>query len=366
MKRSFFFACLVLLGLTAFVQADQGNPKITKIEAIAFGPNGLLLIGSGDAVVTVETGDTKEMPFTTKEIGEIDKMLAAKCGLMAKDIEIRKIAVNPASRKAYIAVRNLKAKQDVLMTVDGTGKIEEFPLDNVTYQRYPLKTDATVTKVTDICWAGKKIVAATQASDTFGSRVFSISPGSKDTKLVSFATETYHTGHGKWETKAPILCIMPYEENGKANVVGSFTCTPIVKYSVDELSQAESKVKGVSVVELGQGNQPRSMFAYEKGGKKYILVNATRNAKFNKDSPPGPSPYWCARVDFTLLAETTNINEKAVWRMGAKGAKSLVTDRVLVPEAYSGVQQMDKLDADRALVIREEKGGLSMRTLALP
>jgi hypothetical protein len=364
MKRSFFLACLVLLGLTAFVQAEQGNPKIKTIEAIAFGPDGLLLIGGGAQVVTVETGDTKEIAWSKTEIAGIDQLLAGKLGMTAKDLQIQKIAVNPASRKAYIAVRNLKAKQDVILTVDGAGKVEEFSLENVKFNRYPLTTDKAITKVTDICWAGKSIVAATQATDTFASRVFSITPGSKETTPVSFATETYHTGHGGWETKAPILCIMPYEEKGKTNVVGSFTCTPIVKYPLEDM-QPNAKVKGVSVVELGQGNQPRSMFTYEKDGKKFILINTFR--KFNKGGAVGPSPYWVAKVDFTLLAETTNINEKALWRVDQKGKASVsVTDRAIIANDYFGVQQMDRLDATRALVIREDKGGLSLRTLALP
>ena len=86
MKRSFFLACLVLLGLTAFVQAEQGNPKIKTIEAIAFGPDGLLLIGGGAQVVTVETGDTKEIAWSKTEIAGIDQLLAGKLGMTAKDL----------------------------------------------------------------------------------------------------------------------------------------------------------------------------------------------------------------------------------------------------------------------------------------
>ena len=66
MKRSLFLACVVLVGLSAFARAEEGNPKITKIETIAFGPNGLLVIGGNSQVVTVDTGDTKE----TKNVPE--------------------------------------------------------------------------------------------------------------------------------------------------------------------------------------------------------------------------------------------------------------------------------------------------------
>ena len=56
MKRLFTLASLAILGLATFVHAEQGNPKLKTIEAIAFGPKGLLLIGGGPQIVSVETG----------------------------------------------------------------------------------------------------------------------------------------------------------------------------------------------------------------------------------------------------------------------------------------------------------------------
>lgn len=133
MKRSLSLACVVLLGLATFVQAEQGNPKVTAIEAIAFGPDGLLLIGGGARVVTVETGDTKPSTWSKAEIPNIDQVLAGKLGLSAKDIEIRKLAVNPASGKAYVAVQSLKTKAGVIVTIDGAGNVGEFALDDVKF-----------------------------------------------------------------------------------------------------------------------------------------------------------------------------------------------------------------------------------------
>jgi DNA-binding beta-propeller fold protein YncE len=357
--------CLVALSLSAFAYADQGNPKIKNIESISFGPNGLLLIGGDSRVVTVETGDTKAIDWAKTEISEIDQALAGKLGLKAKDIEIKKLAVNPASKKAYVAVRSLKNNQYVILTIDGAGKINEFSLEDVKFMSYPLASgNKAVSKITDLTWAGKRIVVATQAGDTFSSRVFAIDPAAKDS-LTSFSTETYHTGHGQWETKAPILCLMSFEEDGKTKIAGSFTCTPIVKYSLDEM-KPDAKVKGVSVVELGRGNQPRSMFAYEKDGKKYILLNANR--RFQAKDPIGPNANWVARVDFDLLSETKNVNEKALWRIDPTNGKAAdsKTDRAIIAKDYFGTVQMDKLDGATALVFREEKGGLALRALPLP
>src|SRR4051794_2250755 len=101
MTRRFFLACLVALSLTTIAQAQ--GPKLKTIDSIAFGPNGLLLIGGSSQVVTVATGDTKETTWTKTEVANIDQLLAGKLGLTPKDIEVKKLAVNPASKKAYVA-----------------------------------------------------------------------------------------------------------------------------------------------------------------------------------------------------------------------------------------------------------------------
>jgi len=363
MKR-LLFASLALVCAASFAQADQGNPKLKSIEAIRFGPNGTLIIGGGSDVVTVETGDSKETTWTKTEIANVDQLLAGKLGLTAKDIEIRRIAVNPASKKVYVAVRSLKANQYAILTIDGAGKVDEFSLENVKYNRYPLALgQKAVSKITDLTWAGGKIVVATSAGDVFHSRVFTITPGAKDV-FASFATETYHVGHGGWETKAPIQCLMPYEDGSKTGVVGSFTCTPIVKYSLDD-SKPDVKVKGISVVELGTGNTPRSMFTYEKDGKKFILINVARN---NKQPAFGfPSGYWVARVDFDMLKETSNVNEKAPWRVKGKDGKAAEAfERAAVAKEYFGTHYMDRLDSTRAVVIRDAAKSRDLNVLMLP
>src|SRR5438132_1172501 len=137
MKR-FLFASVALCAFAVVAAADQGNPKLKSIEAIRFGPEGLLIIGGGSDVVTVETGDKTATTWTKTDLADIDQTLAGKLGLTAKDIEVRRIAVNPASKKLYVAVRSLKSNQYVILTVDGAGKVEEFSLENVKYNRYPL------------------------------------------------------------------------------------------------------------------------------------------------------------------------------------------------------------------------------------
>ncbi len=359
------FAVALLVGAPVHAAAQVGTPAVKSIEAIAFGPDGLLLIGDGKGaqVIAVETGDTKMSEWTVKEIVDIKGQLAGRLGTMGKGIEIKKLAVNPASRKAYIAVRKLDGKNDIILTVAGDGKIGEFALENVKHAVYALPTEekAPLLRITDLTWTDGRILVAGEAKATFGSKIFTITTTGS---AACFSTETYHVAHGKWETRAPLQTVIPYEANGKKYVVGAFTCTPIVKYPLEDMT-AGAQVKGTSVIELGYGNTPRDMFIYEKDGKGYILLSVVRLG-FAKNDPVGPSPYWVARVDLDLLKETDKVNEKAIRRTGAK-ANENKTDRAGVAQDYFGVMNMDRLNATQALVIRNDgKDNISLAVLALP
>jgi hypothetical protein len=365
------FACLAALALAVGAQADQGNPKVKSIDAITFGNDGLLIIADskGSQVVTVETL-FKEIEWTKTEIADIDQLIAGKLGLMAKDIQIIKMAVDPKSHMAVVAVRSLKAKQDVLLTITGSGadNVREFSLDNVTYHRYPVNTgEKAITAFTDVAFGGDRILVASNPTKGFENKVFSVVMGAKGEPCSTFSTETFHTGHNAIETKAPIRTIMAYEEGGKKYVIGTFTCTPIVRYPLDDMKPG-AQLKGSSVVELGHGNTPRDMFVYEKDGKKYILMSCFRMGFMNKSNPVGPSPYWACKVDHNLLKETVKVDKDALWRFNPKSGKAnkSETDRAQIAMDYFGVQFMSKLDNQRALVIREDKSGLQLRVLPLP
>jgi hypothetical protein len=353
---------------TVLKDPANGTPELKSIDAIAFAPGGVLLIGDGKGkqVVAVDTRDATQTPWTKTEMKAIKDDLGGRLGTTGKDIEIVKVAVNPASQTAYLAVRALNMKKDLILTVDGNGKVNEFKLAGVPHIVIPLPADQKVNKVTDIAWGGDRVLVAAQAADTFGSKIFSIpAPLAKDGSCGAYSTETYHVEHGRWETNAPIRTLIPYELNGKKYLVGTFTCTPIVKYALDDL-QPGAKVKGVSVIELGYGNEPLSMFTYQKGGKSYILMSHIR--KFGaKEDPVGPSPYWTAKVDYEILKETNKINKDALRRTAGKGkASESVTDRAVIVPSFHGVVVMSKLDEERALVIRNNKGAVSLEVVPLP
>jgi hypothetical protein len=64
---------------------------------------------------------------------------------------------------------------------------------------------------------------------------------------------------------------VPYKIDGTNYILAAYTCTPLVKIPVSEL-QPGAQVKGVTIADLGAGNQPLDMVPYQKDGHHYILV----------------------------------------------------------------------------------------------
>lgn len=345
----------------------KGRPDIKSINVISFAPEGVLLIGDGrgSQIFAVATGDTKAGAAVTKPIENISAALAESVGAKRKDVEIIDMAVNPASGRAYFVVQRKDLKSHLVLTVDSTSGIDEFAMDDVSYSRIPLVTGskAIITSITDVAWADDRIVAAGRSNESFASKIFSVNaPLKHEAPSNAYSAETYHVSHNRWETKAPMSVLMPLKEGDKTFIVGAFSCTPVVKYPLDSL-QPDAAVKGTSMIELGSGNKPIDMFAYEKDGKRYVLSNTFRFHHSRK--PFGPSPYWTVRFEQSLLNGDANVNKEAHRRLGS-GYKP-ITDRMSMVETYHGVAQMDRLDKDRALVLRVTDGGdFDLEPLPLP
>lgn len=354
-------------------KTTTGNPKLQSIDAIRFAPEGVLLVGDGKGgqIVAIQTGDTSTQAPLPGKVADIQSKLAGRLGAKADGIEILDLAVNPASGMAYFAVRKqAEPPSYLIMTLRGSSggegcEIGEVSLDKATYARLPLPASqaAPITKITDLAWADDRIVAAASTSEDFGSKIYSLyGPVSHDGQGKIYSAETYHVSHHKWETKAPMSVIMPYKEEGKTYVVGAFACTPVVKYPIDSIDSG-AKVKGTSVLELGNGQRPLDMFVYTKNGKQYVLSNTLRR----RNVPAGASPYATVRIDRSVLGENEKVNEQALLRLTKEGKPA--DDRVTMIDSYSGVSRMDQLDDSRALVLRASNGAsvqYDLEVLPLP
>src|SRR6202041_2615060 len=67
-----------------------------------------------------------------------------------------------------------------------------------------------------------------------------------------------------------------YRIQNEPYMLAAYTCTPLVKVPVSQL-KAGAHVKGTTIAELGNRNQPLDMVVYQKDGKEYLLLaNSTR------------------------------------------------------------------------------------------
>ena len=130
--------------------------------------------------------------------------------------------------------------------------------------------------------------------------------------------EIYHGSHGRFETRAPVRTFVPYTIAGKEYVLAAYTCTPIVKIPVSQLTPG-AKVKGEEIADLGAGNQPIDMVPYMKDGHNFILI---ANSAFgvlklkadNLETYPAieaPTRTDVAGVPFDKIAALTNVKHLA-------------------------------------------------------
>lgn len=347
-------------------KSAHGTPAVQSIDVLGFASDGVLLIGDskGAQVFAVKTNEKSGKQALGVKVEGVNAKAAERLGTKADGIELVDLAVNPESGLAYLAVRKQDDKKSVILTIDAAGKIGEFALESVDYARVALVNEkAPISKITDVAYADDKLIVAGAANEEFASKIFVVrGPLENEAKGSVHSAETYHVAHHKWETKAPMSTVMPYQENGKMFVVGSFACTPVVKYSLDSLSPG-ANVKGISMIELGNGNRPLDMFSYQKDGREYVLANTFR--MHHERRPFGPSPYWTVRFERGLLGQNDKTNENATLRLTSDFQPA--TERITYVDAYNGVVQMDQLDDSRALVLRTDgKGRLDLEAVALP
>jgi hypothetical protein len=361
----FAMLCLVTSAFAGPITGPltKADPQIKSIDAIAMAPEGILLIADGvtSRVVAVKTGDTTKLPGEWKSVQNVVHEIAARIGAADKDIEIARVALNPASGRAYLMVKKLDEKRNIIVTVDPSGAVALFSLADVEHTAVTLpKAGTAAPRVTELAWAFDRVVCSARASEEFASKLLVIpAPIGPEAAFGMISAETYHVAHGKWETKAPMAALFPVEENGKKYIVGGFGCTPIVKYPIEAI-QNGAKVKGESMIELGSGNRPINMFAYTKDGKASVIVNTFRF--HHQRAPLSPTPYWTCRFDREILS-SDKINEKALRR----DTKQPEDPKVTMVKAFHGVQLMDKVDEANALVLRETEGGkLNLEVVALP
>ena len=123
MRMSTAVAVVALAGVAAIAAAEggadrgfeTGTPEIRSMSALAFGADGVLLVGDGKtgAVFAIDVADTQRREGNDAvRIEGVEEKIASLLGTRPDDVMIHDLAVNPVSRGIYISVSRARSKWD--------------------------------------------------------------------------------------------------------------------------------------------------------------------------------------------------------------------------------------------------------------
>ncbi|MFY0650565.1 MAG: hypothetical protein JXQ96_00960 [Cyclobacteriaceae bacterium] len=349
---------LVLAFLISFAENDRkknytasfvnGSPSIQSINSLEFGPQGILFLGDSKSasVFAIDTKDETVAEGSSEiKVEGVDEKIASVLGANAEEIKIQDIAVNPISKKVYVAVQNADGNF-ALLRLQGT-KFETVALDNVGYSSVNINNaiaaDATdrrgrsqrVYAISDMEYQDDKLMLTGLSNQEFGSTFRSIPFPFTDSQEQA-SLEIYHAAHGKYETHSPIKTFTTAMINGKKHVIASYTCTPLVIFPVDDLKSGKH-VKGRTVAELGNRNTPLDVITMEKNGKSYLLMANSSRALM--------------KIGLDQIEQFSgSLSERPKKTTGTAGVDFYAMN-------YVNVQQLEKLDDSRFIVLQRKSNG---------
>ena len=340
-----------------------GNSGLKSAGALAFGPDGVLFVGdsTGGAIAAIDTAD--RTPGSGKvDVQGIDEKVAAMVGVNAGDILINDVAVNPISKNVYVSAARGRGPDaaPLVVRVDSSGKLTLLPLDNIRHETISLsdvpaanteaRQNPRTQTITDMAFVNGNVMVAGMSNEEWSSALRSI-PYPFKTAAKGTQLQIWHASHGRYETQSPVRTFVPYTIDGQQYVLAAYTCTPLVKIPVSDL-KAGAQVKGVTISDLGAGNQPLDMVPYKKDGHEFILI--------------ANSSFGVVKLHADNLGQYKPIDSPTV--VDVAGAPY---DRIT---ALTNVRHLAQFDAGNALILTAAGGGgfgpavgpMSLRTVALP
>jgi hypothetical protein len=191
--------------------------------------------------------------------------------------------------------------------------------------------------VTDMALSNGRLWVAGLSNEEFASKLWSVAyPFAKMDSGTS--VEIYHGNHGQFETRAPVMTFLPYRAGSESDIVAAYTCTPLVKFSIDALKPGQ-KIVGHTMMDLGAGNQPIDMVSYTKSGQSYLLMANSRHGIVKL-----PTAQFATAPAITSKIDTAGTFQKIA--------------------SMPNVEQLDLLDAAHAVTIA--RGQDTSRNLLTP
>ena len=342
----------------AFLLADselkEGTPDIKHAGPMAFAPHGVLLVGDtlSAAIYAIDTGDDQAASGEKSiNIEGVNQKIAAMLGSDAAETVINDMAVNPVSGNLYLSVARGRGPDaaPVIFKADSKGTLSELSLKKVKFSKAAIanapeskeapRGNPRMSAITDLQYKDGKVFVAGLSNEDFASKL-RVLKYPFDGSSQSTSIEVYHGAHGKLETASPVRTFTTYEDK----VLAAYTCTPLVSIPVEDLKDG-TKIKGKTIAELGKQNQPLDMIVYKKGDQDFLLMsNSARGVMKLKLSKRD--------IDSTKAIDSRIATTAGLPFETLKDLKDVV--------------QLDKLNANQAVLLVSNSGRQDVRTIDLP
>ena len=324
------------------------SPTPQSVGSLAFGPENILFVGDtqGGRVYAMDVADMERGDGGAVEVAGLDRKIASMLGIAVEDLVISDMAVHPTAETVYLSV--MRGRGDsatpVLMRVSGDGAIQVVPFEGMSYSTMALDNvpqagqRSRTSSITDLAYVDGEVFVAGLSNEEFASNVRRL-PFPFTGEHLSTSLQIFHVSHGRNETNAPVMTFLAREIGNQTHLLAAYTCTPLVQFSVENLSDGEHVI-GKTIAELGAGNRPLDMIAYEVNGQERILISNSRHPLIKID--PSLIPGAMSLVEPT---RETGIGFETV--------------------EEPGVRQMDNLNEDYVLILQQEgrNGPMNLRSL---
>ena len=198
--------------------------------------------------------------------------------------------------------------------------------------------------ITDIAFLEDRLLVAGLSNEEFSSTLRSL-PFPFKKAVRGSSVEMYHGAHGRFETRSPIRTFVPFKVGNEPQLLAAYTCTPLVQLPLKELLPG-AKVKGKTIAELGNWNRPLDMIVYQKDGKDFLLIANS------------------ARGVMKLSTDKIEAAESIAEHVKDGKTRGLAFETV---KGWTGIDQLDRLDQDTALVLRKGEGSVqNLESMPLP
>jgi len=278
----------------------QEGPAIASMSALAFTPDGVLLVGDGvgGAIYSIELEPREARGSSDPvRVPDVETKIAALLGARSSDVLVHDLAVDPISQASYLAVSRNRGRlahdwampNDVgpateLVRIDPSGALTAVDLSGRKWARAALPNPADpatdhawkegvkqrVDTIVKLAWDDGAVWVAGLSNQEFASTLWKV-PFPFDGSVAATSVEIFHGAHGQWETFSPVRAMVPYELGGKKKLLAAYLCTPLVTFDSADLEDG-AHVRGRTVAEFGSGNFPLDMVVMRKEGRDVLVL----------------------------------------------------------------------------------------------